>query len=63
MLVDRYPAEDIFARVPELASHTDPVLVQLDQLLRYRLERQVLGTGRVLLGTFDYWWSKVPRLC
>jgi IS5 family transposase len=33
MLVDRYPAEDVFARVPELANHTDPVLVQLDQLL------------------------------
>jgi transposase, IS5 family len=33
MLVDHYPAEDVFARVPELASHTDPVLVQLDSLL------------------------------
>jgi IS5 family transposase len=33
MLVDRYPAEDVFARVPELANQTDPVLVQLDQLL------------------------------
>ena len=33
MLVDHYPAEDVFARVPELANSTDPVLVQLDQLL------------------------------
>lgn len=33
MLVDRYPSEDIFARVPELAAQTDPVLQQLDRLL------------------------------
>jgi transposase, IS5 family len=33
MLIDRYPAEDVFARVPELADQTDPVLVQLDALL------------------------------
>src|SRR5258705_2546553 len=33
MLVDRYPPEDVFARVPELADQTDPVLVQLDRLL------------------------------
>jgi IS5 family transposase len=33
MLVDRYPTEDVFARVPELADQTDPVLVQLDHLL------------------------------
>lgn len=33
MLVDRYPCEDVFARVPELAQHTDPVLRQLDHLL------------------------------
>src|SRR5215469_6174790 len=33
MLVDRYPAEDVFARVPELANQTDPVLVKLDRLL------------------------------
>jgi IS5 family transposase len=33
MLVDRYAPEDVFARVPELASQTDPVLVQLDRLL------------------------------
>src|SRR5262245_35448388 len=33
MLVDRYPLEDVFARVPELAGQTDPVLVQLDRLL------------------------------
>ena len=33
MLIDRYPYEDVFARVPELSQHTDPVLRQLDQLL------------------------------
>lgn len=33
MLVDRYSPEDVVARVPELAGQTDPVLVQLDQLL------------------------------
>lgn len=33
MLVDRYPPEDVFARVPELAEQTDPVLRQLDRLL------------------------------
>lgn len=33
MLVDRSPPEDVFARVPELATQTDPVLVQLDRLL------------------------------
>ncbi|HET8644271.1 MAG TPA: transposase, partial [Vicinamibacteria bacterium] len=33
MLVDRYVAEDVFARVPELAGQTDPVLVHLDHLL------------------------------
>jgi IS5 family transposase len=33
MLIDRYPAEDVFARVPELAGQTDPVLRQLDPLL------------------------------
>ncbi len=32
MLVDRYPVEDVFARVPERAEQTDPVLVQLDHL-------------------------------
>jgi IS5 family transposase len=32
MLIDRYPPEDVFARVPELADQTDPVLVQLDHL-------------------------------
>lgn len=33
MLIDHYPYEDVFARVPELAQHTDPVLRQLDHLL------------------------------
>lgn len=26
MLIDRYPVEDVFARVPEVATQTDPVL-------------------------------------
>ena len=44
MLVDRYPAEDVFARVPELANQTDPVLVHLDSLLSDdRLYQQVRG--------------------
>src|SRR5215470_11319451 len=33
MLIDRYPPEDVFARVPALADQTDPVLVPLDRLL------------------------------
>jgi IS5 family transposase len=33
MLIDRYEPEDVFARVPELAEQTDPVLVELDRLL------------------------------
>jgi transposase, IS5 family len=33
MLIDRYPPEDVFARVPELAHQADPVLIQLDRLL------------------------------
>jgi IS5 family transposase len=33
MLIDRYEPEDVFARVPELAEQTDPVLVELDHLL------------------------------
>ena len=33
MLIDRHPPEDVFARVPELAAQTDPVLKQLDHLL------------------------------
>jgi IS5 family transposase len=33
MLVDRSPWEAVFARVPELAYQTDPVLQQLDHLL------------------------------
>src|SRR5438270_400215 len=47
MLIDRYPYEDVFARVPELAQQTDPVLQQLDQLLEddqlYRQVRADLG--------------------
>jgi transposase, IS5 family len=33
MLVDRYEAEDVFARVPQMAQRVDPVLKELDQLL------------------------------
>lgn len=33
MLIDRHPYEDVFARVPELATQTDPVLRHLDRLL------------------------------
>jgi hypothetical protein len=34
MLIDRYAPEDVFARVPELAGQTDPLLKQLDVLLK-----------------------------
>jgi transposase, IS5 family len=47
MLVDRYPYEDVFARVPELAERTDPVLRHLDRLLEddalYQQVRADLG--------------------
>ena len=33
MLIDKHPSEDVFARVPEVAAQTDPVLKQLDVLL------------------------------
>jgi transposase, IS5 family len=33
MLVDRYAEEDVFVRVPEVATQTDPVLKALDGLL------------------------------
>jgi IS5 family transposase len=33
MLIDRYPVEDVCARLPELAAQTDPVLRQLDPRL------------------------------
>jgi len=33
MLIDRYSPEDVFARVPELAAQTDPMLKALDGLL------------------------------
>lgn len=48
MLIDQYPYEDVFARVPELANHTDPVLHHLDHLLDddmlYSQVRSDLGT-------------------
>jgi transposase, IS5 family len=47
MLIDRYDAEDVFARVPEVAAQTDPVLKELDRLLEddqlYRQVRADLG--------------------
>ena len=47
MLVDRYQAEDVFARVPEVAAQTDPVLKELDRLLEddqlYQKVRADLG--------------------
>lgn len=33
LLIDRDTPEDVFARVPEMAGRTDPVLVQRDRLL------------------------------
>jgi hypothetical protein len=33
MLIDCYPKEDIFARVPKMTQRIDPVLQQLDALL------------------------------
>ena len=42
MLVDRYDPEDVFARVPEVAAQTDPVLKRLDHLLEDdHLDKQV----------------------
>src|SRR5260221_9126998 len=47
MLVDSYDPEDVFARVPEVAEQTDPVLKALDQLLEddllYQQVRADLG--------------------
>lgn len=34
MLIDSYPVEDVFARVPEVATQTDPVPTTLDTLHR-----------------------------
>jgi hypothetical protein len=33
MLIDCYPTEDIFARVPKMTQRIDPVLRQLDRVL------------------------------
>ena len=47
MLIDHYPVEDVFARVPEVAAQTDPVLKALDRLLEddqlYQQVRTDLG--------------------
>jgi hypothetical protein len=46
MLADRYTPEDVFARVPEVAKQTDPMLKTLDQLLEDdQLYRQVRDPG------------------
>ena len=45
MLIDQYPSDDVFARVPHLAQHTDPVLRQLDQRAP-ALEHHQQGFGR-----------------
>ena len=34
MLIDRYPREDIFARVPKMTQRIAPVLQQLDRSLQ-----------------------------
>jgi transposase, IS5 family len=47
MLIDRYPVEDVFARVPEVAAQTDPVLNTLDSLLE---DDQLYQTVRTDLG-------------
>lgn len=47
MLVDRYQAENVFARVPQMVQRIDPVLKELDQLLEddalYRQVRADFG--------------------
>jgi IS5 family transposase len=47
MLIDHYPVEDVFARVPEVAAQTDPVLKALDRRLQddqlYQQVRTDLG--------------------
>jgi IS5 family transposase len=47
LLIDRYPSEDVFARVPDVATQTDPVLRRLDLLLEddelYQQVREDLG--------------------
>jgi IS5 family transposase len=47
MLIDSYPVEDVFARVPAVAAQIDPILKTLDSLLRddqlYQAIRTDLG--------------------
>ena len=52
MLIDRYQPEDVFARVPELAEQTDPVLKQLDVLLD---DDEVYHTVRADLSKRSRW--------
>ena len=47
MLIDQYQPEDVFARVPELAAQTDPILKQIDVLLD---DDQLYAQVRVDLG-------------
>src|SRR5215472_5230122 len=44
MLIDCYLHEDVFARVPELAEQTDPILVQIDRLLEDDILSQQVRT-------------------
>jgi hypothetical protein len=50
MLVDRYPAEDVFARVPELANQTDPLRLFAARVCRERMARCSFGK-RTACGT------------
>ena len=56
MLIDKYPSEDVFARVPEVAAQTDPVLKQLDRLLD---DDQLYRASCVLSLPKRYKWTLV----
>src|SRR5690348_17076132 len=62
MLIDQYPAEDVFARVPEVAAQTDPVLLHLDRLLDDdELYQQVRGDlGKRYKGTLFHGRHSTP---
>ena len=66
MLIDRYPVEDVFARVPEVAAQTDPVLKTLDTLLendqlclRYCQSSKVASLSSMLLARFLHYNSAI----
>jgi hypothetical protein len=50
MLVDRYPAMNLFALAPDLAIGFDPVLRELDESIKFRgvLRLRQLASGRHL---------------